>query len=109
MLLFWSESEAFLVGFSVCPLSGCSNGVSGGVMVARLCLLKESFSRPLISVCSGWSSDSLVPRWLLVKEYKEVGVLGLPMKVLLEKEALVSGVGRFSLGQFRRFGSGLVP
>lgn len=31
----------------------------------------------LISVSSGCSSDSLVPRWLLVKQYKEVGVLGL--------------------------------
>uniref|UniRef100_A0A0D3D7P7 Uncharacterized protein n=1 Tax=Brassica oleracea var. oleracea TaxID=109376 RepID=A0A0D3D7P7_BRAOL len=44
-------------------------------------------------VCSGCSSDSLVPRWLLMKQYKEVGVLGLPMKVSLEKGALVSGVG----------------
>ncbi|CAN7123361.1 unnamed protein product, partial [Brassica rapa subsp. narinosa] len=75
-----SEYEASLVVFTVCLLYGFSNGVSG--------------------VCSGCSSDSLVPRWLLGKQYKEVGVLGLPMKVPLEEGALVSGAGFFSLWSF---------
>ncbi|CAF2140187.1 unnamed protein product, partial [Brassica napus] len=76
-----SEYEVSLVVFTV--LSGFNNGVSGGMMVA-----------------SGCSSDSLVPRWLLVKQYKEVGVLDLPMKVPLEEGALVSGAGLFSLWSF---------
>ncbi|CAG7865163.1 unnamed protein product [Brassica rapa] len=42
------------------------------------------------AVCSGCSSDSLILRWFMMKQYKEVGVLGLPMKVSLEKGALVS-------------------
>ncbi|CAN7048096.1 unnamed protein product [Brassica rapa subsp. trilocularis] len=35
-----------------------------------------------------------------MKQYKEVGVLGLSMKVSLEKGALVSSVGLFSLWSF---------
>ncbi|CAG7893618.1 unnamed protein product, partial [Brassica rapa] len=73
-----SEYEVSLVVFTV--LSGFNNGVSG--------------------VCSGCSSDSLVPRWLLVKQYKEVGGLDLPMKTPLEEGALVSGAGLFSLWSF---------
>ncbi|CAN6909857.1 unnamed protein product, partial [Brassica oleracea var. botrytis] len=82
-----SEYEASLVVFTVCLLSGFNNGVGGGMMVVWL-------------FYSGCSSDSLVPRWLLVKQYKEVGVLGLPMKVSLEEGALVSGAGLFSLWSF---------
>ena len=35
-----------------------------------------------------------------MKQYMEVGVLGLPMKVSLEEGALVSGAGLFSLWSF---------
>ncbi|KAF3579657.1 hypothetical protein DY000_02035797 [Brassica cretica] len=75
-----SEYEASLVVFIVCLLSGFGNGVSG--------------------ICSGCSSDLLVPRWLLVKQHKEVGVLSLPVKFSLEEGVLVSGAGLFSLWSF---------
>ena len=35
-----------------------------------------------------------------MKQYKEVGVLGLPMKVSLEEGVLVSGASLFSLWSF---------
>lgn len=106
MLLFW-VSLVWLLQLGLCFIivlgcvwwaeqAYCASEVSSFLSPLYLCLEGVFFCDLLISVCFGCSSDYLVPRWLLVKQYKEVGVLSLPLKASLE-EALVSGVGLFFL------------